>query len=115
MSESTVSQSTVSESLKNDVPTGVPVTAPSGVPDLLTATRAEALFGSGLATGSVPTAGEIAAAIRWSIRVHGGSRGCASTLACAYGERPETAVPRMRWALGLVRATYPRASQGTAR
>ncbi|MFC8434006.1 hypothetical protein [Streptomyces sp. NPDC057253] len=76
--------------------------------DLLTAARAEALFTSDLSTGSEPTRAEIAAAIRRAILDHGGSRGCATILAWAYGERPETAVPRMRWALGRVRAVYPR-------
>ncbi|WP_198655421.1 hypothetical protein [Streptomyces geranii] len=76
--------------------------------DLLTAARAEALFSSDLATGTEPTPAEIAAAIRRSIRSHGGSRGCACALAGAFGDRPETAVPRMRWALRLVRAVYPR-------
>lgn len=76
--------------------------------DLLTAARAEALFTSDLATGTEPTPVEIATAIRRSIRSHGGSRGCAGALAWAFGDRPETAVPRMRWALLLVRAVYPR-------
>ncbi|MEU6142932.1 hypothetical protein ABZ848_21495 [Streptomyces sp. NPDC047081] len=76
--------------------------------DVLTAARAEALFSSELATGSEPTPSEIGAAIRRAIQVNGGSRGCAGTLARAYGERPETAVPRMRWALRQIVAAYPR-------
>ncbi|MEW2570590.1 hypothetical protein ACFU9Y_38650 [Streptomyces sp. NPDC057621] len=76
--------------------------------DLLTAARAEALFSSDLATGSEPTRTEITEAIRRAIRRNGGSLGCAGALACAYGERPETAVPRMRWALRQVRAAHPR-------
>ncbi|MEU5320912.1 hypothetical protein AB0G67_29765 [Streptomyces sp. NPDC021056] len=76
--------------------------------DLLTAARAEALFTSDLVTGSEPTRAELATAIRRAIRSNGGSRGCAGTLACAYGDRPETAVPRMRWALRQVLAAYPR-------
>jgi hypothetical protein len=76
--------------------------------DLLTAARAEALFSSDLVTGSDPTRAELGAAIRCAILRNGGSRGCAGTLACAYGERPETAVPRMRWALRQVLAAFPR-------
>ncbi|MBC2907743.1 hypothetical protein [Streptomyces cupreus] len=76
--------------------------------DLLTAARAEALFSSDLVTGSEPTRTEIASAIRQAIRRHGGSLGCAGTLARAHGERPEIAVPRMRWALSQVRTAYPR-------
>ncbi|MFI6277009.1 hypothetical protein [Streptomyces sp. NPDC050988] len=78
--------------------------------DLLTAARAEALFSSDLVTDSEPTRSEIAAAIRQAIALLGGSRGCACALAWAYGERPETAVPRMRWALRQVLVAYPRRS-----
>lgn len=83
--------------------------------DLLTAARAEALFTSDLVTGSEPTRAEIGAAIRRAILRNGGSRGCAGTLACAYGERPETAVPRMRWALRQILAAYPRTAPHTVR
>ncbi|TMR14700.1 hypothetical protein ETD86_28405 [Nonomuraea turkmeniaca] len=76
--------------------------------DLLTAARAEALFGSELPTGSAPSDAEVAAAIRRAVRRHGGTRGCAVVLAGEYGEHPETAAPRMRWALGVVRGAYPR-------
>lgn len=78
----------------------------------LTAARAEALFSSSVTVGSHLTKGELAAAVAQTIRRLGGSRGCAVVLAGAYGELPETAVPRMRWALQQVRAAYPRA--GTA-
>jgi hypothetical protein len=75
--------------------------------DLLTAARAEALFTSCLSAGTRPAPGEVAEAIRAAMRAYGGSRGCAAEVAAAYGERPETAAPRMRWALGVVSATYP--------
>ncbi|GGZ29692.1 hypothetical protein [Streptomyces poonensis] len=80
--------------------------------DLLTAARAEALFSSGLATGSQLTSMETAEAIRGAIRAHGGTRGCAAVLAAAYGDCPETAVPRMRWALRTIRTLYPRMATG---
>ncbi|WP_196943323.1 hypothetical protein [Streptomyces sclerotialus] len=77
--------------------------------DLLSAARAEALFSSALAVDSQPTKDEVETAIRQAVRQHHGTRGCAVVLAGAYGEYPETAVPRMRWALRQVRAAYPRA------
>ncbi|MBZ4018693.1 hypothetical protein [Streptomyces purpurogeneiscleroticus] len=80
--------------------------------DLLTTARAEALFSSSVTVGSHLTKGELTAAVAQAIRRLGGTRGCAIALAGAYGEFPETAVPRMRWALQQVRAAYPRA--GTA-
>jgi hypothetical protein len=83
------------------------------VPDPLTAARAEALFTSPLSVTSQPDPGEVAAAIRTAVRAHGGTRGCAVEVAGEYGEHPETAAPRMRWARQLVEATYlPRAQTG---
>jgi hypothetical protein len=35
-----------------------------------------------------------------------GIRGCAARVAQAYGEHPETAVPRMRWARTVVTAAF---------
>ncbi|GGZ03485.1 hypothetical protein GCM10010365_22880 [Streptomyces poonensis] len=78
------------------------------VPDPLTVARAEALFSSDVPMSAAPGAEEIAAAVRRSVRAHGGIRGCAVALAVAYGECPETAVDRMRWALQAVRAAHPR-------
>jgi hypothetical protein len=79
------------------------MTAPTG---LLAAARAEALFVSDLSTESHPTSAEVTATIRGAVRAHGGSRGCATILAGDYGEHPETAASRMRWALGIVHAVY---------
>jgi hypothetical protein len=55
----------------------------------LTSTCAEALFASELATNSAPSRGEAAAAIRAAIVRSGGVH------------HPETAMRRMRWALGV--------------
>lgn len=63
------------------------------------ASRAEALFISNLQPSEHPTADQLAAAIRASLRAHGGSRGCAGAFAAEYIEHPETARDRMRWAL----------------
>ena len=67
----------------------------------ITATRAEALFLSGLPTGSRPSRPEAADAIAAAVRSFG-NRGCAAYMAAEYGDYPETAVPRMRWALDVV-------------
>jgi hypothetical protein len=74
----------------------------------LTAARAEALFASD-ASASAPLSREQAvAAIRWSVRTHGGVRGCAAEMAAAYGKHPETAAPRMRWARTVVESLFTR-------
>ncbi|MEU4689835.1 hypothetical protein [Actinoplanes sp. NPDC023714] len=68
---------------------------------MIDAARAEALFASILPTGSLPGAAETTTAIRSAVRRYGGVRGCAAEMAHAYGEHPETAARRMRWARGL--------------
>lgn len=68
------------------------------------ATGAEALFTSPLQPSERPTTAEVRAAIRLSLRAHHGARGCAAAVAVEYGEHPETAVARMRWALAQVGA-----------
>jgi len=68
----------------------------------LLAARAAALFASDLPTGSRPDGPAADAAIAAAVHACGGQRGCVSTMAAAYGDCPETAAPRMRWALGVV-------------
>ncbi|MFC7529800.1 hypothetical protein [Actinoplanes sp. GCM10030250] len=80
---------------------------------MLTAARAEALFTSHLSTGSRPEEGVVDEAIRFAVRSHGGVRGCAADVAAEYGDHPEVAAPRMRWALEIVGDTY-RARRGGA-
>ena len=72
----------------------------------LTAARAEALFTSQLATGSQPAYDVVNEAIRSAVRAHGGVRGCAADVAGEYGDRPEVAAPRMRWARHVVEELY---------
>ncbi|MDQ7906409.1 hypothetical protein RB614_17990 [Phytohabitans sp. ZYX-F-186] len=48
----------------------------------------------------------MAAAIRGAIRAHGGARGVAADVAAAYGDHPETAVPRLRWVRCVVDQVY---------
>jgi hypothetical protein len=68
----------------------------------LLAARAAALFASPLPTGSRPTSSDVDAVIAAAVQSCGGTRGCVATMAAAYGDYPETAAPRMRWALSLV-------------
>jgi hypothetical protein len=74
--------------------------------DHLIAARAEALFVSDLSIRSHPAEATVAAAIRRAIRAHGGIRGCAGEVGAAYGDYPETAAERMRWARQVVEATF---------
>jgi hypothetical protein len=85
----------------------------NSTPDAFTAARAAALFVSDVSVADHPTDVEVDDAIRRSLRTHGGSRGCAADLATAYGDRPELAAPRMRWALGIVESRYPRPAAPT--
>jgi hypothetical protein len=73
---------------------------------MLAAARAEALFTSHLSTGSRPGCEVVDEAIRDAVRSHGGVRGCAADVAYEYGDHPETAAPRMRWARELVESLY---------
>ncbi len=76
--------------------------------DHLTAARAAALFVSDVSVADHPTGAEVDAAIRHALRTHGGSRGCFADVAAAYGDHPELAAPRMRWARGVVESCYRR-------
>jgi hypothetical protein len=73
----------------------------SALPAPSLAARAEALFTSDLSVRCEYTKIEVAAAIRRAIGTHHGLRGCAGEVA-AYGEHPETAARRMRWARAVV-------------
>jgi hypothetical protein len=63
--------------------------------------RADALFVSALQRSDEPSTTQIRQAIAATIREYG-ARGCAARVAQEYGEHPETAVLRMRWARTLV-------------
>ena len=73
--------------------------------DDLTVARAEALFASGLSQWDSPAEAEVTAAISHALQAFGGIRGCAGEVAAAFGERPETAVARMRWAVRVAQLT----------
>ena len=65
--------------------------------------RAEALFVSSLQPSDRPAPQQVRAAIAASLREFAGT-GCAARMAAEYGEHPEQAACRMRWALELVAA-----------
>jgi hypothetical protein len=67
---------------------------------------AEALFASALPTGSPVTSAELDAVVAESLQSRGGVRQCAAEMAAVYGESPDAAVRRMRWALQLVAQAY---------
>ena len=73
---------------------------------LLTA-RAAALFASDLPYQWHPGEAAMEAAISSALTVCGGVDGCVSALAAAYGDHPETAVPRMKWARQTIDAMRP--------
>ena len=72
---------------------------------LLSDVRSEALFASPLQQADDPTAAEVRAAVTAAVRTFG-SRGCAARMAQEFGDHPDTAMPRMRWARRLVTQVY---------
>ena len=81
----------------------MPTTMPR---DRLIAARAYALFASDLSSERRPSESAVAAAIKSAVATYGGVLGCAGEVGAAYGEHPETAAPRMRWARRLIEAIY---------
>jgi hypothetical protein len=69
--------------------------------EMIETTRAEALFVSDLQPSDQPTPAQVAGAIEASLVSRGGPKGCAAVMAAEYGEHPEAAATRMRWALTL--------------
>ncbi len=76
------------------------------MPNSFEAVRAEALFASTLQCSQRPAADEVRRAVAASLR-NLGIRGCAAQVAGEFGDHPDTAVARMRWALETVRSVYP--------
>ena len=62
---------------------------------------ADALFASVLQRSDEPSADQVRKAVAAAMRAYGG-RGCAERVAQEFGDHPETAVARMRWARGVV-------------
>ena len=66
---------------------------------------ADALFVSGLRRCDEPGAAQVRQAIAEAIRAFGRS-GCAGRVAQEFGDHPETAVIRMRWACAVAGAAF---------
>jgi hypothetical protein len=62
----------------------------------------EGLFVSFLSSDAKPDRSAITEAVRWAVGQYHGVPGCAAEMAAAYGNDPESAVARMRWARGVV-------------
>lgn len=76
------------------------------MPNSFEAVRAEALFVSTLQCSDGPAAEQVRRAVATTLRQRG-IRGCAAQVAGEFGDHPDTAVSRMRWALATVRSVYP--------
>ena len=71
----------------------------------LLAALTDALFTSDLSARREHTRIDVASAIEYAISTHQGIGGCAAEVAAAYGEHPETAAPRIRWARAVIDAS----------
>jgi len=69
------------------------------------AVRADAVFASGLQRRDEPSASQVRQAAAAAIRAFGWS-GCAGRVAQEFGDHPETAAIRMRWARGVASAAF---------
>lgn len=67
----------------------------------ISAARADALFASPLQRSDEPSPPQVHRAIATALAAFG-IQGCAARVAQAYGDHPETAAPRMRWARATV-------------
>ena len=79
----------------------------------VSAARADALFASALQRSDEPTAVQVKQAIAAATRAFG-DLGCAARVAQEYGEHPETAVTRMRWARAMVGSAFGAAQPALA-
>ena len=75
---------------------------------------AEALFVSVLQRSDRPSPGQVRKAAVAAVRAHGGP-GCAELVAQEFGDHPETAVERMRWARALADEVFTSPPSGSAR
>ena len=73
--------------------------------------RSEALFASALQRSDAPTAACVAEAISEAVRRFG-TRGCTGRMAQEFGDHPQAAAERMRWARQLAATTTARPQAG---
>ena len=71
----------------------------------ISAVRADAVFASALQVSQRPDATQVQRAVAVAVRRFGG-RGCAERVAQEFGERPEVAAARMRWALQVAAEAF---------
>jgi hypothetical protein len=76
----------------------------------ISAVRCDALFVSALQRSEHPDPGQVRLAVVTAERTYG-RQGCAAQVAQEYGEHPEIAAARMRWARGAVAAAFRRAGR----
>ena len=84
--------------------TGPSVTRPSVTGPSVTEVRCEALFASGLQASDTAGPEAVAEAIMRTLR-RLGRQGCAGLMAQEFGDHPEVAGERMRWARRVVTGT----------
>lgn len=73
----------------------------------LNAVRSQALFASSLQRSERPTVGQVREAIVRAVRDLGAAE-CAARVAQEFGDHPELATARMRWAIRMVAELYAR-------
>jgi hypothetical protein len=71
--------------------------------------RAAALFASSLQPSGSPSSAQVRHVVATTMR-RLGSGGCTARTAAEFGDHPDTAAVRMRWALAAIRAAYPAAT-----
>jgi hypothetical protein len=71
----------------------------------ISAARADALFVSALQRSEELNTGQVRQAVAAAVRAFG-SRGCAERVAQEFGDHPDTAVARMRWARMVAAETF---------
>jgi hypothetical protein len=79
----------------------------------VSAARADALFVSALQRSEELSTGQIRQAVASAVRAFG-SRGCAERVAQEFGDYPDTAVARMRWARTVAAETFGGSGPGLA-
>jgi hypothetical protein len=71
----------------------------------ISAARADALFVSALQRSEELSTGQVRQAVAAAVRTFG-SKGCAERVAQEFGDHPDTAVTRMRWARMMAAETF---------
>ena len=77
------------------------------------ADQAEALFASVLQRSDRPSPGQVRKAVAAAVRAYGG-RGCVELVAQEFGDHPEAAVERMRWARSVASELFTQPPPGPA-